>query len=66
MRALWSDNIAFITCLKKLNVPGASLTQQVLNPTPLNPHPCNMAQAKTEVALQFSECCAAEVALMSF
>ena len=27
------------------------------------PHPCNMPQAKTEVALQFSECCAAEVAL---
>ena len=27
------------------------------------PHPCNMPQAKTEVALQSSECCAAEVAL---
>ena len=27
------------------------------------PHPCNMPQAKTEVALQFSECCAAGVAL---
>ena len=30
---------------------------------PSKPHPCNMPQAKTEVALQFSECCAAEVAL---
>ena len=27
------------------------------------PHPCNMAQAKTEVALQFLESCAAETAL---
>ena len=32
-------------------------------PHPSKPHPCNMPQAKTEVALQFSECCAAEVAL---
>ena len=39
------------------------LSQQVLNPTPLKPHPCNMPQAKTEVVLQFSECCAAETAL---
>ena len=30
---------------------------------PSKPHHCNMPQAKTEVALQFSECCAAEVAL---
>ena len=30
---------------------------------PSKPHPCNMPQAKTEVALQFLECCAAEVAL---
>ena len=30
---------------------------------PSKPHPCNMPQAKTEVALQFSECCAAETAL---
>ena len=34
-----------------------------LKPHPSKPHPCNMPQAKTEVALQFSECCAAEVAL---
>ena len=27
------------------------------------PHPCNMPQVKTEVALQFLECCAAETAL---
>ena len=32
-------------------------------PHPSKPHPCNISQAKTEVALQFSECCAAEVAL---
>ena len=30
---------------------------------PSKPHPCNMPQAKTEVALQFLESCAAEVAL---
>ena len=32
-------------------------------PHPSKPHPCNMPQAKTEVALQISESCAAEVAL---
>ena len=32
-------------------------------PHPSKPRPCNMPQAKTEVALQFSECCAAETAL---
>ena len=32
-------------------------------PHPSKPHPCNMPPAKTEVALQFSECCAAETAL---
>ena len=32
-------------------------------PHPSKPHPCNMPQAKTEVALQFSECYATEVAL---
>ena len=32
-------------------------------PHPSKPHPCNVPQAKTEVALQFSECCAAETAL---
>ena len=42
--------------------------RQVLNPTPLNPTPLNPTpatchQRKTQVALQFSECCAAEVAL---
>ena len=31
-------------------------------PARSKPHPCNMSQAKTEVALHFSECCAAEVA----
>ena len=33
-----------------------TLGQQVLNPTPPN-QPCNMSQAKTEVALQFLESC---------
>ena len=32
-------------------------------PHPSKPHPCSMPQAKMEVALQFSECCAAETAL---
>ena len=32
-------------------------------PHPSKPHPYNMPQAKMKVALQFSECCAAEVAL---
>ena len=32
-------------------------------PHPSKPHPCNMPPAKTQVALQFSECCAAETAL---
>ena len=32
-------------------------------PHPSRPYPCNMPQAKTEVALQFLESCAAEVAL---
>ena len=34
--------------------------QQVLNPTPLNPAPVTCHKWKTEVALQFSESCAAE------
>ena len=37
--------------------------QQVLNPAPQNPTPVTCHKRKTEVALQFSECCAAEVAL---
>ena len=32
-------------------------------PHPSKPHLCKMPQAKTEVALQFLECCAAELAL---
>ena len=39
------------------------VSQEVLNPTPLNPTLCNMPQAKTEVALQLLECCTSEVAL---
>ena len=38
-------------------------TRQVLKPTPLNPTPATRHERKTEVALQFSECCAAETAL---
>ena len=37
--------------------------QQVLNPNPSKPHPCKMPLAKPEVALQFSESCAADFAL---
>ena len=43
-------------CLTEINSAGPK-------PDPSKPHPCNMPQAKTEVALQFSECCAAETAL---
>ena len=32
--------------------------QQVLNPTPLNPHPCNVPQAKTEAVLRCRNCTA--------
>ena len=32
-------------------------------PHPSKPRPCNMPQARTEVALRFSGCCAAETAL---
>ena len=32
-------------------------------PHPTKPHPCNMPRAKTEVALQYLESCAAEFAL---
>ena len=39
------------------------MTSASPKPDPSKPHPCNMPQAKTEVALQFSECCAAETAL---
>ena len=35
-------------------------------PHPSKPHPCNMPQAKTEVALQFSECCAADLFFFFF
>ena len=35
-------------------------------PHPSKPHPCNMPQAKTEVALQFLECCAADVRTATF
>ena len=40
-----------------------SLLSASPKPHPSKPRPCNMPQAKTEVALQFSECCAAETAL---
>ena len=50
---------------------GVSSVKPSASPKPHGPHPskphrahpCNMPQAKTEAALQFSECCAAEVAL---
>ena len=60
--AATQDDIGFssIVC-SKISQPASFHTytiQQVLNLTPLN-----MPQAKTEVSLQFSESCAAEVAL---
>ena len=42
---------------------GLRLVSASPKPHPSKPRPCNMPQAKTEVALQFSECCAAETAL---
>ena len=45
------------------NDPLSALRSASPKPDPSKPHPCNMPQAKTEVALQFSECCAAETAL---
>ena len=39
------------------------VVEEVLHPHPSKPHPRNMPQAKTEVALQFSESCAAKVGL---
>ena len=51
--------------LLALEVYKISVSQRSASPKPhpSKPHPCNMPQAKTEVALQFLECCAAEVAL---
>ena len=56
-------------CFLKSTVPAFSKFSELAflsaspKPYPSKPHPCNMPPAKTEVALQFSECCAAEVAL---
>ena len=43
-----------------LQIPGCQWAQALASPKPhpSKPHPCNMPQAKMEVALQFSECCA--------
>ena len=52
--------------LDKDHERGAGLLRKLSaspKPDPSKPHPCNMPQAKTEVALQFSECCAAGTAL---
>ena len=48
---------------KNVNVGEKYLTLGSPKPHPSKPHPCSMPQAKTEVALQFSESCTAEVAL---
>ena len=42
--------------------PPQSLSKSY-KPHPSKPHPCNMPPATTDVALQFLECCAEEVAL---
>ena len=46
-----------------LSCPLVASSSASPKPHPSKPHPCNMPQAKTEVALQFLECCAAETAL---
>ena len=55
----WSEEFALKVSLHSL----LSNFQQVLNPTPLNPTPATCQKRKAEVVLQFSGCCAAEVAL---
>ena len=55
-----------LTCRKGQHLPALEVYKTCSaspKPHPSKPHPCNMAQAKMEVALQFSESCAAEVAL---
>ena len=50
-------------CCQRSRFPESLGNSASPKPHSYKPHPCNMPQAKTEVALQFSECCAAEVAL---
>ena len=54
----WNANSSFSPFSPKRPLFSASP-----KPHPSKPRPCNLPQAKTEVALQFSECCAAETAL---
>ena len=53
-------DLGFFTSVKTAKITQKCLREIFL---PLKPHPCNMPQEKTEVALQFSECCGAETAL---
>ena len=54
---------AFASQIFALHASDWNLFSASPKPHPSKPHPCNMPQAKTEVALQFLECCAAETAL---
>ena len=59
LRTLWSSRFVGATIFLRKKSSGSTSPK----PHPSKPRPCNMPQAKTEVALQFSECCAAETAL---
>ena len=50
-------------CLRNAEKGLEHLKSASPKPYPSKPHPCNMPTTKTEVALQLSERCAAEVAL---
>ena len=47
---------------ERARIPNHASASASPKPHPSKPHACNMPQAKMEVALQFSESCAAEVA----
>ena len=56
-----TESSIILFMLENVNPGGQSSASP--KPDPSKPHPCNMPPAKTEVALQFPECCAAETAL---
>ena len=60
---VWQHNPWRLLVAQKLRAPKSHNCLASPKPDPSKPHPCNMPQAKTEVALQFSERCAAGTAL---
>ena len=60
---LASENWKTVKKTPKRNFLKTPLLPTPNRPCRSKPHPCNMPQAKTEVALQFLECCAGETAL---